>query len=44
MADPAASRFLKLTLDAWLFRDPVDAAKDAAILGRRVDDLLRGSP
>jgi hypothetical protein len=44
MADPSVSRFLKLTLDAWLFRDPLDAAKDAellaAVLGRRADVLL----
>lgn len=48
MADPAVSRFLKLTLDAWLFRDPVDAAADAellaAVLGRRADALLGRSP
>ena len=48
MADPAASRFLKLTLDAWLFRDPVDAANDAevlaAVLGRRADALLGRTP
>lgn len=44
MADPAVSRFLKLTLDAWLFRDPVDAAHDAellsAVLVRRADERL----
>lgn len=44
MADPSVSRFLKLTLDAWLFRDPVDAANDAdllaAVLGRRADEML----
>jgi len=48
LADPGVSRFLKLTLDAWLFRDPVDAANDAdllaAVLGRRADALLGRRP
>ena len=48
LADPSISRPLKLTLDAWLCRDPVDAAADAellaAVLGRRADALLGRSP
>lgn len=48
LADPSVSRFLKLTLDAWLFRDPVDAANDAellaAVLDRRANELLGRTP
>ena len=48
LADPSISRPLKLTLEAWLSRDPVDAAADAkllaAVLGRRADALLGRSP
>ncbi len=47
MGDPSVSRHFKLVLDAWLHRDPVDAANDAdllsKVLGRRADTLL-GSP
>ncbi|WP_309646013.1 hypothetical protein [Phenylobacterium sp.] len=32
LADPAVSTPLKLVLKAWLRRDPVDAARDAALL------------
>lgn len=47
MSDPSISRHLKLVLDAWRLRDPVDAARDADlladVLGRRANRLL-GSP
>jgi len=47
LADPAASYWLKTALCSALNRDPVDAAHDAVILARlleeRCDRILSGS-
>jgi hypothetical protein len=44
MADPSVSSSLKAVLLSWAGRDPVDAARDSAVLSaafeRRADDLL----
>ncbi len=41
LADPAASLWLKHALRSALERDPVDAANDAEMLLRLLDDRLR---
>ena len=41
LADPAASVWLKNALRSALERDPVDAANDAEMLLRLLDDRLR---
>ena len=41
MADPAASLWLTRALDAALTRDPVDAANDAEVLARILDQRCR---
>ena len=41
LADPACSHWLKYALNAALTRDPVDAANDAEVLARLLDDRCR---
>jgi hypothetical protein len=41
LADPAASFWLKAALRSALFRDPVDAANDADVLARVLNDRCR---
>jgi hypothetical protein len=42
LADPAASRWLKQSIESALQRDPVDALNDALVLAAVLDGHLRG--
>lgn len=41
LADPAASRWLKQSIESALQRDPVDALNDALVLAAVLDGHLR---
>ncbi|MBV9072031.1 MAG: hypothetical protein JOZ10_00245 [Acidobacteria bacterium] len=42
LRDPAASQWLQSALRSALHRDPVDAANDAEVLARLLDERCRG--